>query len=191
MKLYDLKDPLNLDYARTRLVGTIVTRNGKAITIDSITNDLRVVYLSLSTGQISECSYEEIDINPVKLGYVNYNRQAVYFFRVPMRRDWKQGLRNQTLATTKGRQLDRIPSKSLAKLIEGSYPTFNKALERMTSENTRLISLAFSRNFAIDKELGLFYKDKYRIGQINSDNGTYELEPQFMWAVETLEEDLV
>lgn len=190
MKLYDLNDPLNLVYARTRLIGTIVTRKGKAINIIDITEDFTVVFATLSTGVQSSCPWEELDITPVKLGYLNYNRNVHYIFRLPMRRDWKQGLRNSTISTVKGKNIERIPSRYLAKLIEGSYPKFNKVVEHLSSEKSRVEAMAFSRNFAVNKSMELIYKDKFTVGKLDNENGTYDLDPQFLWTVETLEEDL-
>jgi len=190
MKLYDLNDPLNLVYARTRLIGTIVTRKGKAINVMDITEDFTVVYITLSTGTQAHCPWEELDITPVKLGYLNYNRNAHYIFRLPMRRDWKQGLRNTTMSTVKGKNIERIPGRYLAKLIEGSYPKLNKVLEHLCSEKSKVSTMAFSRNFAVNKYMELLYKDKFTVGKLDNDNGTYELDPTFHWVVETLEEDL-
>lgn len=191
MKLYDLKDPVNLDYARSRLNGTIVRTDDRAVRVETISGRGKVVCTVLRTDEMIEVKWNNLDITPVPLGYVNSGGSAFYLTRIPMRRDWKQGLRGNNMGTSNGRLLERLSDRVLAKTIENTYPSFKEVFETMVKEGGAILSRAFSRNFSITNRLEIEYKGRFSIGKIDEANSTYELYPKFDWAREALEEEFV
>lgn len=187
MKLYDFKDPYNLEYARTRLVGTIVRLkdNGRAVHIEDMSS--KTAYFHYLTDEIRKqdaCNLTDLDITPVELGYINFNGDVYYLTRMPMRRDWRQGLRQMSCMTPTNKRID-VPMSAIGKAIENIYPKFNEAI---TWVGKGFTSAAFSRNFAVTNKNTIQYKERFDVGVIDGDN--YLLEPKFEWVREALEEEL-
>lgn len=81
------------DYAASRLVDTIVRIGQDPVRIISV-NDLAAVEVeSLIRARRKRVNFNDLNLEPVQLGYVNYQGQAVYACRMPKRNDWRQGLR--------------------------------------------------------------------------------------------------
>ena len=81
------------DYAASRLVDTIVRIGQDPVRIISV-NDLAAIEVeSLIRARRKRVNFNELNLEPVQLGYVNYQGQAVYACRMPKRNDWRQGLR--------------------------------------------------------------------------------------------------
>lgn len=185
MKLYDMKDPYNLDYARTRLIGTIVRLEGRAVFIEDIGG--KTAYFHYLTDEVrkqSACNLTDLDITPVELGYINFNTDVYYITRMPMRRDWRQGLRALSCTTPTNRRID-IPNNVLGKAIENIYPKFEEAIEWIGKGYK---AAAFSRNFALSSKGTIQYKERFNVGVVDGNN--YLLEPKYEWVREALEEEL-
>lgn len=181
---------VNANYANKRLVGTIVTVKNKAAHI--IEYGLKnVTYTELLTNEPKTAPIKDMDITPVKLGYVNMPRGFVsYIMRTPKREDWKQGLRPSTmrLVTEKGFELypEEIPYNLLAKTIEGIFPKFKEVVKIIYQGEAS--SIAFNRSFAIQKDKTILYKGEYKIGEILNEKGVYRIFDGFEWSREELEE---
>ena len=158
MKLYDFNDPYNLDYARTKLIGTIVRLDGRAIQIEDLSGKVAYYhYLTDDEKKQLSCPIKDIDITPVELGYINYNVDTYYLTRMPMRRDWRQGLRQLSCITPTNKRID-VPMSAVGKAIENIYPKFEEAIEKI---GKGFKSIAFSRNFAVTSSGAIQYKERF------------------------------
>lgn len=180
----------NANYANKRLVGTIVTVKNKAAQI--LEYGLKnITYTELLTNEPKIAPIKDMDITPVKLGYINMPRGFIsYVMRTPKREDWKQGLRPSTmrLVLPKGFALypEEIPNDVLAKTIEGVFPKFKEAVKTIYQD--RVFSIAFNRNFGIQKDKSILYKGEHKIGEILNEKGVYRIFDDFEWSREELEE---
>lgn len=188
MKTYD-----TVSYAKSRLDGTIISKDGYPILVSEVfgTDDnIMVLYTDIHSDKdksLKECTLDSCDINPVKLGYVNYRKNAVYVMRPPMRIDWRQGLRVRNLITSHNEYDRNIPQNVLARTIRNEYPTFENCLEKLSSGDT---SIAYHRDFSINKNSILTYKGKIDIGNVNFDNGNISINQGFDWVQEAMNESL-
>lgn len=177
------------EYAHSRLVETIVRRGGKPVFIYSVNPGMIVHYCELSDieqGQPQSAHIDEFDLHPVPLGYCNYNKSAGYLSRVPMRRDWRQGLRRGNfVAQGGGVQGERIPYEVLAQVIVGDYPTFTAALDVVR----KIKSVAWHRHWCVNSALEVFYKGGMRpVG--NVENCEVVLASKYHYLTEALKDSL-
>jgi len=131
----------------------------------------------------------ELNLDPVPLGYVNFDGLAHYLTRAPMRRDWRQGLRMLNIMVPNGGQPRAIPYRTIANTIIGKYPTFNSALDKLNKTTNSSRALAFCRDFAMTREK-LCYKGVFDVGSVNMDNGNIEINRKFDWVREALEQNM-
>lgn len=169
-------------YAKQRLLETCVRYNNKAVLVKDITGGEALFKYILSNDHGS-CHPSELNIDPVPLGYANTNDGLYYLTRIPMREDWKQGLRMNTLRDHRGLTID-IGWKSIAKTIENIYPTIPECFKLSTKR-----PVAFSRNFAINIDKSLIYKGKYFIGKM-LDVDKYTLEGKYEYLKEVAAEEI-
>jgi len=174
-------------YAAERLVNTIVRYNGKAVKIITIDMDGGVALKYLVSGRNDVCKLADLDITPVPLGYVNVGTYATYVSRSPVRRDWKQGLRTNTMRCTGDRfRPEEIPNKSLALAIENVYPSLNDAFSAI---DAGVNAMAFSRDFALIGNRGIMYKGIVEVGNfLDKKDKRYHLNDNAKWLLESLEE---
>lgn len=176
-------------YAAERLVGTIVRANNKAVKINNIgiAGDVDFTYLTMNKRDIGKL--ENLDITPVPLGFCNYNGGISYLSRCPVRQDWKQGLRSRTLrSSNRNWGPDDIPFKVIGKTIENDYPKFEDIFKILESDKVHAI--AWCRDFAIDKNLNIFYKAILEpIGKfLDIKERRFSLEKRNRWVEESLVE---
>jgi len=183
-------------YANDRLVNTIARVKNTPAMIQKIT-DTKVQWVDLSefnTNPVLRADpLEDLDINPVPLGYCNHKDSAVYLMREPIRRDWKQGLRCQTLmALRDGEEIKSasIAYEDLAKTIIGDYPTFGKVFQTAV-DKALPYSVAWDRSFMVKHTLEIVYREEVVIGKIdiNADpnHGVVDINPSMEWVLEELE----
>lgn len=175
------------EYANTRLAETIVRLGDDPVYVHMVEQGMRVVYQKLEDmdGDIKEVHIDELDLRPVKLGYINVRGGCDYLTRFPMRRDWRQGLRKGNFCAVGG-VLDamRINYKDLDRVIRGIYPSFDKAVSLK-------YSTAWHREWAVkkvDDAKLLWYKGQKIVGTID-DNGPM-LNEKFIYLREALQEAL-
>ena len=196
----------DLRYAVTRMVGSFFkikeenkTVLGKIIEINGPSNSLRTakVFYTLREYENSKsCSIFDIDYYPGKLGYTldKYDYSWKYLQRLPLRRDWKQGLRNNQLvwATSNRDERSSVNGNFLEfnydttlNCLENKYPEFDITLENV--EETGMIQ-AFSKNFAVDKDYKVLYKANV-VGGINTQNKV-KLSKKFEFLKQELEAEV-
>lgn len=177
------------EYANTRLAETIVRLGEDPVFIHAVEKGMKVMYSRLD--QMDEFDPQaielaELDLHPVKLGYINVRGGCDYLTRYPMRRDWRQGLRRGNFGAIGG-VLDpmRISYKDLDKCIRGQYPSFARVLAAKSSA-------AWHREWAVKKLPGeapvLWYKGQKEVGTI--DDGVPVLSERFIYLREALKEAL-
>lgn len=173
-------------YASSRLSETIVRLKGEPVYIYSVHSGMSAKYAKLSDlDNIAFCHVDELDLKPVPLGYCNYNKTACYLARIPMRRDWRQGLRRGNFTSLSGVDAERIPYESLRKTILGEYPTYTASLDAVR----KVKSMAWHRHWAVDNDLQVFHKGAVRpVGQVV--NGVVELTSRSLYLAEALSESV-
>jgi len=182
--VYDLKD---INYAKERLVDTIVRYNRRAVWVKLIDAGGQCTFEYLTTGTRRVCALHELDLKSPLLGYVNTENSPCYVVRRPMRRDWRQGLRhnNITCIGFNARETRGIPSADLARTIKGRYPKFDEVIESFKLGDRK--GLAWCRTWAVIKST-LYYKG-INVGAITKE-GKPGLSQQFHYLQESLEESM-
>ena len=183
MNMYD-----DIVYARSRLLETVVMYQDIPVVVDDIQGD-NAYLRRLGEGEPIFASVKDLNINPVKLGYLNDGHRALYLTRTPMREDWRQGLRSRSIRAIGYDGLHYEPAPvSLKHTILGIYPMLSECISFV--KIGIMESMAFSRNFAVKGDNILTYKGKWDVGTI-TDTKDYTLSPKFDWVRETLDEELV
>lgn len=170
------------EYANSRLEGTIVRLGEEPVFVHRVGPEMKAEISTLEN--IYEpfiVNANELNLVPVPLGMCNFNKDICYLSRVPLRRDWRQGLRRENFISSIGDH-GAIPPDVLAAVIKGTYPTFKEAMERIANGEG---AVAWNRKWAITKGGHLIYK-KDAVG-INKD-GVLLLNKEFQYLAEALEE---
>lgn len=174
------------EYAHSRLSETIVRLEETPIFVFKVSPGMKVQYAPLSAlDNIGVCDIDALNLQPVPLGYCNYNKHACYLSRMPMRRDWRQGLRRGNFTSLSGVDPQRIPYDAIHQVIVGDYPTFKAAL----GSSKKVKSIAWHRHWALDTFGQILYKGGERpVGKIV--NGEPELDTRYKHLSEALKESL-
>lgn len=162
------------DYASTRLDHTFVLHEGKLVYIQHVEGNGNA-FLCDVDGNEFVVPVTDLDVSPPQLGYVNYNGSIYYVIRKPMRRDWRQGMRENNLVEML--YGEDIPIWSLQPTISNDYPTVEEVLESGCG--------AFSRDWAIKNDR-LYYRTN-RVGSIGKGKGIKLME-KFRHLIESLSE---
>lgn len=183
MKGYD-----TASYAGTRLNETIIRKGKMPIMVSSCEDHSAGKIVVYWNGVVSKDSgadfLHDLDLNPVPLGYVNYDGQVIYMTRMPMRSDWKQGMRDRNIVSHQGYN-NELPYRFIGKTIMGDFPKFKTALEAINSDK---YAMAFDRDFALDRRGILFYKGMFEVGRVNMVNGSVNIDDSFSWVREAFSE---
>lgn len=176
------------DYANNRLAGTVVRLGDEPVFVHYIGEGM-VARLSKLSSLYED--FEEkanlLDLKPVSLGMCNCMGKANYLSRIPMRRDWKQGLRKENFISHTHIPNALIPPDILGLTIQGKYPTFKECLASF--KDKKVESIAWHRHWAVDRNMDLLYKDEMRpVGKYI--DGVYVLNEEFKHLQEALEESL-
>jgi len=149
----------------------------------------------LALGDLAE-NAETIDIrelgitfSPLQLGYCNHEDNASYLVRRPVRM-WKQGLSSDHIKAKSGWIMDGLMHREeLNNMLLNSYPSLPDCYEWVRNI---VGSKAFNRDFALATsnypKISLEYKGEI-IGILN-DNGDFEIDDEFFFVKEQLEEIL-
>ena len=126
----------------------------------------RVVYLR--DDNEATVLIDDLNLEPVPLGYINYDGSAYYVARKPMRNDWRQGLRTANMAFIGNEGFYQIPTKELRETVLEMYPTVEKVKEMFKANIVK--ARAFSRDFALQRQPDgddlISYKGKL-VGKMN------------------------
>ncbi len=178
-----------------QLVGTVVRKGKNAVTVEAIRGqgrDLVASVCTLATKRTSAVRVDELDLKPVKLGYINTRQGTRYLTRIPMRR-WKHGLdsNNVDAIGIRGQRVNfdiRSHSRALAACIRGQYPVFDECIDTVEQDGT---SRAFSRNFALrqgSSRIEVYYKGR-KVGHVGG-NRNVVLDNRYQYLNELLGKDI-
>jgi hypothetical protein len=165
-----------VDQADMRLRNTVILVHDKPVEVLSCKKAgksvmLQFTYLPKRT-VVDEIDVtdEAVNMRDLKLGYVNFDNEALYLTRIPARQQ-QQGLSGRNIsipnysadnpAFKRGHiaaDFERLKaSASFADALTNVYPTFQEAIVMLDQADER-VSVAFSRVFALkkDKELEFF-----------------------------------
>ena len=181
-------------YANTRIMGTIVrvAATNEPVYVTAVGAGVCSVGLICDMQNQFHIRLDDLNLKPLRLGYVNTAGEATYLQRIPKRKDWKQGLRRENCMSS-GRELFNFPMESLRDCVLSNYPLYKRAIQASMQEKSartgkigRTKCIAFHRNWAISGGEVLLYKDHLQVGHIV--DGKYELLSQFTYLKESLEE---
>lgn len=180
------------EYAHSRLSQTLVRdHSGNPVWVIEVRrrdgqNQAYVYnFLDILTGDIREywISLEGLNLEPIPLGFSNISGGVQYLARQPMRSDYRQGLRRNSLTDLlRGSSVD-LNTTAVYNTIVNKYPKFHLALDRSVNE---CIKIAFSRSFAVDG-YNLLYKWLGSVGKIDKD-GNIQLDDKFEYLEDMLKE---
>ena len=166
---------------RFRLEGTVVLYDGDPVYISRVRvpegeNEIARVYyhelplkrpgfgnedLEGQAGGIRKyLSSKKFDLAPFKMGYMNYQGNAVFVSRTPVRQN-KQGLaqHNTVFNDTRGRATDLLTFSRMIKcqefvdMIKGKYPSFKEVGELLGKDDVSSVAISRSFAFLIDHDL--------------------------------------
>jgi hypothetical protein len=141
-----------------------------------------------------EIKGKDIDTCIGRIGYVNSvlpdrEPSAMYISRLPIRRDYKQGLRASSLvfikamsSTSVGERWFNNNIKSISAAIRGEYPSLGEALDIIDDSYER--DVAINRNFALTSRFKLAYKGAV-VGAVSKDD-RLKLDEEFKFLREEL-----
>lgn len=189
----------DFEYAGTRLAGTIVRilKSDEPVYVEFVTRDglcqvCKITEMEKMDHKSMAIHLDDLNTEPVKLGYVNHAGKAVYVMRIPVRRGPNnQGLRRENSTCSGGRSIDQIPKDALRNCIIGRYPTYIKARDSVLTNNDGKAvvlnkSIAFDRHWSIHKDY-LVYKDNI-VGKCYHNKKRPVLDPGFKYLQEALDE---
>lgn len=171
------------EYANSRLIDTIVRLESEPIHVNQVRRDGKVEYYTLADrGEIKTCDLEDLNLKPVPLGYCNYGKMATYLTRMPMRRDWRQGLRRENMTSISGMNSNKIPIHQLHHCIVGDFPTLAGALGALG----KVSSIAWHRHWAVNTDNQVTYKGGVVVGSVK--DGVVVLNESHQYLKEALAE---
>lgn len=181
----------NVEYARNRLNGTIITHMGKAVEVIDVSfqglkKPLEVVSTEIITGNIISDKIDNYDLKPVKLGFVNTKTSLYYIARMPLRNDWRQGFRKAQVAIKLQDGRGDIDMVSIANTIENIFPSIEEVREELKGKRNAM--KAFCREFCIDAEDHIYYRAFGKIGNFIKGTREFLLDANFFWTEERLKE---
>ncbi len=150
----------DIDYAAKRLNNSVVRKlDGTPFYVGRTTlggASLLHVGTNLVLNDEEVVAHEDLDLEPIPLGYVNIGKDMTYVMRKPMRRDYRQGFSHNSMATC-----GRIPPTSveLRKIVQPvlrQYPTFSQCIAAVASK----VAIAFSRDFGLTNTNSLYFRGK-------------------------------
>jgi len=156
----------DLQYAKSRMVGSFMLSKDRQLGLVSIAevrgdnNDFSKSTIWAVTKNRDEIKIkpESLEFSIGKLGYVNQtlSGEALFISRIPIRRDFKQGLRSCQLCSVRANSLSNVNDqwlptnvKAVSDCIQSVYPDLDQTLENVEEFNT---DVAFSKNSTLSSE---------------------------------------
>jgi hypothetical protein len=149
----------------------------KIVDIYSKTNDLdkaTIIAFDEDKNEV-KLNIKDLDFSIGKLGYVNdsYSGTAMFISRLPIRRDFRQGLRSSQLSHVRNGSYNNLSenwlesnAKSVNKCLRNRYQSFDTVIELAEECNG---DIAFSKNFALSSKYKLLYKG-FTVGDLTKDD---------------------
>lgn len=175
------------EYAESRLHGTLVRLGTRPVIVREVSEDLTCYVKDAVSGDRSVVHLDELNLKSPPLGFVNKEGGCVYLSRKPMRNDWRQGVRPNSIIANNGEA--RTPSLGvIASCILGEFPKLSVALRHLREGAT---GVAISRDFKLTRKGSstfLSYKWYGVVGKLTSKGAVFDskwlyLEPVFKGVV--------
>lgn len=189
--MYDIDDP---DYARQRLVKTVIMHRGATVIVDNVERNgkhkcLDIIAREILSGKQIADRIHNYDLKPIKLGFINLGFNCLYAVRTPLRNDWRQGFRFEQVSipfNPYGAQL--FDYTAVAHTAENDFPNITNIKEILRKKNG---ILAWCRTFAIDNKNKIFYRGFGEVGEFTDvEEGKFKLKNEFFWVEDRLKEVL-
>lgn len=187
----------NVDYAHSRLLNTWVRFKGKPVLVESVYRDdesgkIMLAIKDFAADKRHKVDIVDLDLSSMPLGFVNFRGSSIFLYRMPMRNDWRQGIRSSNTGAKSpsgmmgGMNRSRVfASKQFSNSVLGVYPSMEECVEDVV--NDEWMSKSFSKHFSVvkqDDRPWLVYKGDKTIAKI-----TNKLEkPIFVGAYKHLQE---
>lgn len=180
----------DLNYSRSRLENTIVSHKTRGpVVICEFQSFDHIIVRSIKENDGIIVSFDELDLVPVKLGMVDYNNSAIFTCRLPLRNDWRQGLRNNNFRSYRVATTARVRNPEYGYLYSCITNQYKKLHDIIELINSGVGIKSLSREFALS-ENKIYYKNRGEVGTFKYKNKTikYELNKSFTWLEELLDE---
>ena len=151
-------------YANDRLAGCVVSWGGHPVYIDHINGEGQAILYRLGTNKHISVNYEELDLTPVSLGNANIGNGVSYVSRIPKRRDWRQGLRDnnmQSIRVSGSAVRVRPTDGNLVRTMLKLFPSLNTCVESI--ECGEKVGMAFSKYFSVSTKDAVGYLLHYKL----------------------------
>ncbi len=149
-----------VDYARSRLNGGVITIDKHPCQVFEVTEDRKILFTNMKTKEEGNISLDsvKVDLTPMKLGYMNFERGASYVSRIAKRR-WKQGLDKAGVRFSglPPRDGGWINSEAFLACYYNDYPTFEEAYLKAKAYRSMV---AFHKKWAIYYTGDMYYRGK-------------------------------
>lgn len=140
------------EYAQAKLADSMVTLGEILVNILRVADDGEVLYQPVGVTDRRHTTLKELNLTPIRLGYMNFRMGCSYLSRIPARH-YRQGLRGSVLQMrTDIRGFSLVHAKELANTASGIYPTISDCYEEIICGEA--VARAFSRDFAISNGKG-------------------------------------
>lgn len=158
-----------VEYAETRLVDTVVLCNSIPVKILGFLHSKtpQVVVSDIRTSIETSVPMSSIDLSPIPLGYINYKGRLNYVARVPVRGDYRQGLRYSNMTSICGIDVREIPWQVICNTITNQYPTIDNVVAFMQKKGPQ----AWHRDWGIENNFDLIYKGLEVAGSVDVNKG--------------------
>ena len=173
-------------YARQALANCLLRIGKEPVWVCEIDDDYSTTFLNPLTGKSKRIDdlreIEGLNIDPVPLGYVNFDSTAEYVQRIPRRR-WKQGLCPESCSIPMSSH--HLQGKQVSECIMGIYPDLDTCIKKVTYNYK--VSMAFGRRWAVTHGVvdpSLKYKNKV-VGIVK--DGECKLSPKFSYLQQVLD----
>lgn len=180
------------DYANSRLEGTIIRHKGKPVFYLHSDNTGNVQLKTIVTGRERSGKFSDLDFSVPTLGFVVDHGCLMYISRKPLRRDWRQGLRENNVTIKRYTPMNvRTPCCSLLyKCITQKFPKVSEAIETCKDD---LVAVALSPDWAIIPDGKGVMKLNYRyfgVAGVLYGDGTFKLKDTDKYRFTNLKESL-
>lgn len=173
------------EYANNRLADTIVRLKDEPVYVHGVRENWKVDITPLGKGDSEVCNFDQLNLEPVPLGFCNTRRAgAVYVSRLPRRDDWRQGLRQNTIKTFPVLG-EPISYEYLRQAIVGVQRPLLEAVQ--AAEGTGK-PIAFHRHWAVTESSKLQYKWDI-VGVVKAD-GAVSFKEEFAYLESRFMEDI-
>lgn len=139
------------DDVRRRLTDTICMYKGEPVYVSSNRGHILTIYdlYKRDKGQVDYRS-DDFDYRSIRLGYMNYNKQAFYVNRIPLRSNATWGVSSQNLSCSNGGRPPTTWGKEMIDCVMGTHPSLATAISNLRQKDW--VSCAFHRHFAVARQ---------------------------------------